>query len=304
MKNSNKTNDKFNDYPILNLLVKELELGGKAPNTIKNYVAGIKRFLEFTNISDVNDLTEDHFRNYLFYLLDSDMSKNALNCNNSYIRFFYLSVLNKPIHLARVPKCKFPKPVVSFLTEDMIIRLLNESRCDSKIDGIIKLGLSCGFRINEIAALKVCDVDTKAMTIFIRESKRNRARYAPIDRTLLMALKRYSRQYHLKINDYLFTFRGKQKTINETLRRHFYHYRDKAGIGCDITFHSLRHTFAINYLNNNGQLAHLKYLMGHTSIVTTSLYLSMAYNQKMIVPSYLDSLTGEYNHAYYSKYSD
>lgn len=297
MKNSNKTNDKFNYDLILDQVVKELKLGGKAPNTIKNYVAGIRRFLEFVNISDVNDLTEDHFRDYLFHLHESDMSKHAINTNNSYIRFLYLSVLNKTINPLRVPKCKFPKPTMSFLTEDMIIRLLNESRYDSRVDCIIKLGLSCGFRINEIASLKVCDVDTKAMTIFIRESKRNKSRYVPIDRTVLMALKRYSREYHLNINDYLFTFKNKQKTNNETLRLHFYHYRDKAGIGSNITFHSLRHTFAINYLNSNGQLAHLKYLMGHGSIGTTSLYLNMAYNQKMLVPSYLDSLTGEYNHA-------
>lgn len=297
MKNSNKTNDKFNYDHILAQVVKELKLGGKAPNTIKNYVAGIRRFLEFVNISDVNDLTEDHFRDYLFHLHESDMSKHAINTNNSYIRFLYLSVLNKTINPLRVPKCKFPKPTMSFLTEDMIIRLLNESRYDSRVDCIIKLGLSCGFRINEIASLKVRDVDTKSMTIFISESKRNKSRYVPIDRTVLMALKRYSREYHLNIDDYLFTFKNKQKTNNETLRRHFYHYRDKAGIGSNITFHSLRHTFAINYLNSNGQLAHLKYLMGHGSIGTTSLYLNMAYNQKMIVPSYLDSLTGEYNNA-------
>lgn len=113
-----------------------------------------------------------------------------------------------------------------------------------------------------------------------------------------MALKRYSREYHLGINDYLFTFKNKQITNNETIHCHFYHHRDKAGIGSNITFHYLHHTFAINYLNSNGQLVHLKYLIGHGSIGTTSLYLNMAYNQKMIVPSYLDySLTGEYNNA-------
>lgn len=284
------TNDKYIKHPILLDLKNELELSGHSPNTIKNYVAGVFRFLEFANLDNPHDLTEENFRDYLIYLNSTDLSKKSINAYNAFIRYFFQAVLLKSINFIRVPKYRTtPKPI-DFLSHDAILRLLNQTKVDSRIDCIVKLALSCGFRINEIVSLKVCDIDTKSMRIFIRESKRNKSRYVPIDNTSLLALRRYSREYHLKINDYMFTFNHKTKTINNTVRRHFYIYRDLANIPDSVTFHSLRHTFAVNYINAGGDIVDLKYLMGHGSLSTTSLYLHVAYNQKMRVPSFMDSL--------------
>ena len=40
-------------------------------------------------------------------------------------------------------------------------------------------------------------------------------------------------------------------------------------------FHQLRHTFATRYLKNGGNIAKLKQLMGHSSILTTMIYEHM-----------------------------
>lgn len=60
-------------------------------------------------------------------------------------------------------------------------------------------------------------------------------------------------------------------------RYQFDHYfqraRKIAGINTDLDIHGLRHTFAKNYLQKGeGNLASLKILMGHASIVTTQIY--------------------------------
>lgn len=287
----NKLNDKYIKYPILLEVKDELELTNHAQNTIINYIDGIFRFLEFVNIDDVHNLTEDHFRNYLIHLHSTDLNKKTVNIYNSFIRFFYLTILDYPLNLRRVPMAITTKKNIDFLTPDLIVRLLDKSKVDSRTDCIIKLGLCCGLRINEVASLKVSDIDIQNLRIFVRESKRNKSRYVPIDNTMCLALKRYSREYHLKFNDYMFTFNyAKKKVPNETLRLYFYKFRDLAEIRDTITFHTLRHTFAVNYINAGGDIIDLKYLMGHGAISTTSQYLHVAYNQKMRVPSFIDSL--------------
>jgi integrase/recombinase XerD len=39
------------------------------------------------------------------------------------------------------------------------------------------------------------------------------------------------------------------------------------------SFHTLRHTFAVNYLRKGGNLYYLQRILGHSSITTTERYL-------------------------------
>jgi len=46
---------------------------------------------------------------------------------------------------------------------------------------------------------------------------------------------------------------------------------DVGGVRC--SFHTLRHTFAVNYLQRAGNLEFLRRILGHSSILTTQKYL-------------------------------
>ncbi len=48
----------------------------------------------------------------------------------------------------------------------------------------------------------------------------------------------------------------------------------KAGIvGVRFSPHTLRHTFAVSYLRNGGNLFYLSKILGHSSVVITQCYL-------------------------------
>ncbi len=46
----------------------------------------------------------------------------------------------------------------------------------------------------------------------------------------------------------------------------------RAGINKRVTPHTLRHSFATNFLRNNGNMRYLAQLLGHASLETTQVY--------------------------------
>ena len=55
----------------------------------------------------------------------------------------------------------------------------------------------------------------------------------------------------------------------------------KAGINKKVSPHTLRHSFATNYLGNGGNVRHLADLLGHESLNTTAHYTHIVDNDLM-----------------------
>lgn len=296
--NTKSINDKIALYPILNDVKQALILKNVSDRTVTNYMDGIARFLDFIKYDNLFEITEDHFRNYLFYLHSCNFSKITINTYNSSIRFFFNAVLNTAINPYRVPMAKFIPKDIDFLFDHQISSLLSVSFHDSRLDCIIKLALCCGLRINEVISLKVSDISTKDrsnMTVYIRESKKNRSRFVPLDKMAYRAIQRYAKEYRICPNSdrYFFVFSRLSHTCNETIRRHFNLCRDAAGIPRSFTFHCLRHTYAVNFLRAGGNLLDLKYRLGHSSLASTSRYLHFARNMMNTDISYMDKFFKE-----------
>lgn len=65
----------------------------------------------------------------------------------------------------------------------------------------------------------------------------------------------------------------------------------KAGLEArNIHPHTFRHTFAVHYLNNGGNLLRLQQLLGHAHLSTTLLYLRYVHVSLNDIPSPLYTL--------------
>ena len=83
------------------------------------------------------------------------------------------------------------------------------------------------------------------------------------------------------INDYLFpnikNGKNKCKHINPfTIKQAFQKIKENNNLDDSITFHTLRHSFACEYIKSGGDIWKLRILLGHSSINTTMVYLHMA----------------------------
>lgn len=63
------------------------------------------------------------------------------------------------------------------------------------------------------------------------------------------------------------------KRTSRALQYKFKRYIRLADLNQDYTFHSLRHGFATRLVDNGVPIAHVQYLLGHSNLVTTSIYV-------------------------------
>lgn len=113
----------------------------------------------------------------------------------------------------------------------------------------------CGLRVSEVIKLKQADIDLKTRRIFIEKSKNLKSRYIPIHHKLLVKLRDFKPIKTTRANIY--------NSIKRIARN----------MGWNISPHSLRHSYASHLLEKGLSITEVQYLLGHSSVQTTQVYL-------------------------------
>ena len=190
---------------------------------------------------------------------------------------------------------KLKKVVYKILTKKELKRLFD---CvdNYKFKTIFMLAYGSGLRIGEIVNLRVEDIDSKKMRIFVREGKGNKERYTILPKASLEMLRKYYKEERGNKKERNLFFNENGEPINQyVIRSHFRKYRRKAKLDEKVTIHTLRHNFATNLIENGATLIQVKELMGHSNIRSTMVYIHVA-NIDLEIESPLDVfLRGEEN---------
>jgi len=143
---------------------------------------------------------------------------------------------------------------------------------------MILLFLDTGVRVSELCDIEVQDVDWQNHRLTVL-GKRSKERTVQFGRRASKEVWRYlaSRANYLP-TDPLFV---SDEELNEPLNRFAVHklirrLGERAGITPDAHPHRFRHTFAINFLRNEGDIFSLKALLGHSSLKTVQQYLAIS----------------------------
>ena len=99
-----------------------------------------------------------------------------------------------------------------------------------------------GVRFSEAVSIRIQDIDSKKMRIFVSEGKGKKDRYTVLPQASLEMLRKYYKMYKPKHPEgYIFLNReGRPLTVERT-RIFFLCYRRKAKIDEKFVVHSLRH---------------------------------------------------------------
>lgn len=254
--------------------------------TIKTYCSLLTHFLDYTG-REPSEISTVELKNYIYYRLKKDnISVSTINQIISSWRIVYVHLLGKEWEGCRIMRPRRNKKLPEVLSQHEA-HLLIDSPKNLKHRAILHLMYSTGIRRQELLSLKVSDVDSSRMVVNIRQGKGKKDRQVILHPKVLEILREYYKGYHPKY--YLFEGFNTEKSYSATSLIKIVKRSAKAvGITKSISVHTLRHCFATHMLEKGANLKVIQQLMGHTSLKTTSIYLSLAHIDNNTLPNPLD----------------
>ena len=269
------------------------ELRGLSKHTVGEYCSKAKLFQNHYG-KPATELNISDIQNYLHHLkFERKLSATSINTMNSGLRFLYNVALDTPLNLHKIPCMRKVRSFPDILTREEVF-ILFEACGNLRDKCMLMLGYSAGLRVSEIAALRVSDIDSQNMQIFIHQGKGGKDRYAILSQVMLDTLREYWKAY--RPNKYLFHslshYKAGEHITSRGIQNAFNSVKQSAGIQKKIVFHTLRHSFATHLLEDGVSIYVIKQLLGHADISTTSFYCHLVKISQMNVQSPLDKFAG------------
>ncbi len=164
-----------------------------------------------------------------------------------------------------------------YLTKDQVRKMVDhafETRKKNAIRDklVIEILFKCGIRSNELIHLKIEDIrDNDTIDVEVPKGGKKFKRQVLIDKDLKSWIDTYIRQEGRR-KGYLLRSNFNKQLSNRSVRQ-LVKGIARGALDLDVHPHTLRHSFAVHFLNETGNLAKLKELMGHKTIKSTEQYL-------------------------------
>ncbi len=141
---------------------------------------------------------------------------------------------------------------------------------------IILTLVDSGLRASELCALTVGDYDAQRGRLHVAHGKGDKERFVTVGARTQKAIWRYlTTRPRVKRNAPLFATRSEQHIRRDNLRKMLVSIGERGDVS-HVHPHRFRHTFAITFLRNGGNVLTLKELLGHESLAMVMHYARVA----------------------------
>lgn len=276
-----------------------------SPLTIFVYLSALKVLCEFLGDPELNSITETDLQRFIVYLRTKYRTDEGTELSTASMHRYWKSIRSfwkwAEVHLhSGRPDRNLPMPrhqnreIIPY-TEDEIKRLLQA--CDSSAiihkDGkkpyrftiptakrnraITLVLLDTGLRASELCRVRVQDVNLETGEILIRPWRvgKTRARVVVIGKQTRKALWHYLAERNPDPSEFVFVTEDGKPISRYTLCSLYDRLGKRAGVS-GAHPHRFRHTFAIQYLRNGGDVFTLQRLLGHSTMEMVKRYLTLA----------------------------
>jgi site-specific recombinase XerD len=273
--------------PLRQRFLDDLRLRNYSPRTQQIYLDHVARFARHFHCSP-DRLGPEDIRNYQLHLLEHHASWSVFNQAVCALRLFYRLTLKASFSVDMIPYGKKPKSLPAVLSRDEVARLF--ACVPQPIERLmLQTTYACGLRASEVLALKVADIDSSRMLLWVRHGKGNKDRGVPLSPALLEVLRQHWRRYRPKT--WLFPGRtpsGRRSlgALQRVCRRAVL----AAGITKKASLHTLRHSYATHLLEAGVDLLTLQRLLGHRDLHTTARYVHLSGAHLARTPDLLEGL--------------
>lgn len=273
----------------------DIRLRGMSEHTVKEYRDKARVFLRYFG-KPVEELTESDFRIYLEHLdRDTKLAPASINNHNSALRFFFEVTLEQTLCYRRLPRKKDPIKVPTAFTRQEILWLMAAIDDDLRYKAIFSLLYGSGLRLSEVEKLRIKDIDSEQMRLFVYQGKGQRDRWVPLAQSSLDALRTYFKVWKpAHPEGYLFLNgrqgNGETHISDAAIQAAFKKYHQRARIKTYGTVHTLRHSYATHLMEDGVNVFFIQRILGHATLWTTMRYLRIAQSDVLKTKSPLDTL--------------
>lgn len=266
-----------------------LALKGYSPGTQKTYKSEFSIFLQQIKNVNVQGMTPERLSAYFFYCHKHlKLSENTIHSRLNALKFYYEQVLKREKFFWEIPRPKKHLALPKVISEEKIIAGITNID-NLKHKALIATAYSAGLRVSEVVNLRISDVNSDRMQIFIAKAKGKKDRVVTLSSFTLKILREYYKKYKPKH----WLFEGQQsgeRYSSRSAQEIFKSACKKIGIPAAMTFHSLRHSFATHLLENGTDIKYIQEILGHNDINTTLRYTHVSKKAIEAIESPLDKI--------------
>ena len=280
-------------------------------HTVRSQKTGLTAFAQFLDKTPIINATKMDVRRFLNHLKENKRAQMTIALRFFTIKSFYRYL--KTYHQISIPSLDdvdindYPKATWEGQGQDPLtrteIRALMEAPDNLRDTLIIATLYYLGLRANELALLKLADVDTEKRIVSII-GKGNKFRLVPfspkLDRAIQLWLRQERRSYVSSDGPYFFPSMHGNHLHTKAIHEIVHNAAVKAGIQETIGWradgkriykvhtHILRHSYARHAIDDDIPLNHIQRMMGHSSISTTIRYAG----ESSVFKAYYDKFKG------------
>lgn len=276
---------------VLPAMMQKLKLKAYSSSTIRTYLGEMSQLLMLLKHISADDLQPEHLRRYLVYCFEKlSLTENSLHSRINAMKFYYEQVLGRDRFFWDIPRPKKQLILPKILSESEMGRLFQVIN-NLKHKAIVFAAYSAGLRVSEVINLRIKDVDSCRMTLYVEKAKGKKDRIVNLSPLLLDILRNYLLTSNPRPLKYL--FEGEISGMPYSVRsaqQIFHDAKRAAGINKEVSFHGLRHSFATHLLEKGVDIRYIKDILGHFNIKTTERYTHVSKRMLVNIGSPLDDL--------------
>ncbi|MBE8365070.1 tyrosine recombinase XerC [Leptospira borgpetersenii] len=259
-------------------------------NTINAYSIDLKFFFEFCEKEQLDILQVEpvDIRSYFSYLAkEQDLDRRSQSRKLSSLRTFYKVLLrddqieSNPATRISFPKVRKEVPKNFRINETEEILEFEAERTSEILEirdkAMIEVLYSSGLRVFELVNAKLGSL-SKDLTVLKVLGKGQKERFVYFGKEAVDSLRRYLEYRNVSFPDVkeIFLNQKGKKLTTRGVRYILNERKKKMGWEKKITPHKFRHTFATDLLDAGADIRAVQELLGHSSLSTTQIYLSVS----------------------------
>ena len=257
---------------VMDNFIVNCRVRGLSDSTIENYQSSCNMFLAFVQNKPLEKITTSDIDKFILYLRKRGNNNTSIKTRIKILKCFF----DYAKYDIEFPSIKTEEIVIKPYSKEEIEILIKEPTRNSytqwRNHAIFCTLLATGIRCRSLINLKIKDIDFTNNTIYLSITKTKKQYFIPLSSDLKRILKHYLSLYNHDEDDYLFVTLYNEQMSRNAIKQTMRDYNRDRGISV-TGLHRIRHTFAINYLKNGGNIAYLQELLGHSNINTTKQYL-------------------------------